>query len=295
MLRLVKSSVIIILCLCLLLVVECTNKPKEYQHKVAQETVTLVRDAVKLIEAKGEAAFPKFEQKDSFWFHGNTYVFVWGLEGIRYVYPPNPAGEGENDLDLKDINGKPIGRMFVHIARNPKHEGWVHYQWPKPGALFPSWKSTYIMQATAPSGKKYLVGSGFYNDTMEKQFIVQAVDSAVELMKKKGTAAFNELRDKRSHFIFMDTYIFVTTADGTEVVNPAFPQIEGKNLIDHKDDTNKLIVREYIDALKDKKAAWVKYMWPKPGESQPSKKSTYVRKVEIGGKIYIVGAGIYLD
>ncbi|MCX5680781.1 MAG: cache domain-containing protein [Candidatus Omnitrophica bacterium] len=44
-----------------------------------------------------------------------------------------------------------------------------------------------------------------------------------------------------------------------------------------------------------KGAGWVNYLWPKPGQSVPSKKQTYVRKVKYGEEIFIVGSGAYLD
>jgi len=52
------------------------------------------------------------------------------------------------------------------------HEGWYHYQWPVPGGLLPRWKSSYVRRVEAPSGRTYVVGSGVYNDRMERAFIV---------------------------------------------------------------------------------------------------------------------------
>jgi len=77
------------------------------------EVVSFVHSAAALIEQTGEAAFPKFRQAGGKWFHGDQYVFVWGLDGMRYVYPPDPSGEGENMRGLKDVKGKPIGEWFI--------------------------------------------------------------------------------------------------------------------------------------------------------------------------------------
>jgi len=40
---------------------------------------------------------------------------------------------------------------------------------------------------------------------------------------------------------------------------------------------------------------WIDYMWPKPGESKPSKKSSYIKKVKVGEETFIVGSGLYTD
>lgn len=44
------------------------------------------------------------------------------------------------------------------------------------------------------SRREYIIGSGLYNMRMEKQFIIDIVDSAVRLIKEKGTDAFNTFR-----------------------------------------------------------------------------------------------------
>ena len=53
----------------------------------------------------------------------------------------------------------------------------------------------------------------------------------------------------------MDTYVFVNTPDGTEVVNAAQPSLEGKNLIDLRDLKGKAVIRDEIAAaIKDRSA-----------------------------------------
>ncbi len=40
-------------------------------------------------------------------------------------------------------------------------------------------------------------------------------------------------------------------------------------------------------------SAWIDYLWPKPGDAAPSRKSSYVRRVTVGEREYIVGADVY--
>jgi len=124
--------------------------------------ITLVNNAVAEVAAKGAEAFDEFRQKDSPWFQGDRYVFVWGIDGMRYCYPPDVSGEGKNMADLCDPAGRPIGRQFISTAQCSSGEGWVHYQWPKPDGTEAEWKSAYIRKAVGPDGTEYLVGSGLY-------------------------------------------------------------------------------------------------------------------------------------
>jgi signal transduction histidine kinase len=220
-------------------------------------------------------------------------VFVWGLDGRRYVYPPNPSGEGKNMLDLKDINDKPIGVWMVEQAAKEPGHGWVHYQWPRPGEIFPAWKSTYIQRAIGPDGKRYLVGSGQYNLPLTRTFVVELVDDAARLLDERGVTGFAQLRDKSGKFIFMDTYVFVLDTSGTELVNPAFPNLEGRNLINYKDAAGNRLVKEMLTRTAKGDSAWVEYFWPRPGSAEPVRKVAYVRRVRIDGEEYVIGAGMY--
>jgi signal transduction histidine kinase len=93
----------------------------------------------------------------------------------------------------------------------------------------------------------------------------------------------------------MNTYVFVNAPDGTELVNPAQPSLEGKNILDLKDVKGKPLAREYITAAMKDGSAWVGYYWYKPGSNTPTPKLTYVRKVQSGQQTYIVGSGLYVE
>jgi len=266
---------------------------KGYEHEETKELARFVGAAVLEIEENGEAAFFQFREKDSRWLHDTSYIFVWGLDGMRYVYPPDPSGEGKNMLNLKDIDGKPIGKMFVEQAESKTGEGWVHYRWPKPGGKIPFWKSTFIKRARAPSGKIYLVGSGKYNMRCEKIFIVHMVNQAISLLEKKELGALDIMRSRSSEFIFQNSYIFVKDDEGNELFNAAFPKLEGTNVLNLQDAEGKYFVQEVINTLRFEDDCWVKYMWPKPGKTEPSKKLAYEKKVSVDGRILIVGAGYH--
>jgi len=259
----------------------------------ASDLISFVQEAAALIEKEGETAFPKLRDPGGEWFKGDNYVFVWGLDGIRHVFPPDTAGEGQNMRDLKDINAKPIGQWFIARASSANGEGWIHYQWPRPGEIFPVWKSTYVRRAISPAGNAYLVGSGRYNMPLDRAFIVDLVEEAARMLNERGRAGFARLRDDSGEYVFMDTYVFVLALNGVEYVNPAFPNLEGRNLLDYKDAAGNFLVQEMIDKTEDAADAWVEYFWPRPGTGEAVKKVAYVRRTGIDGEVMIVGAGLY--
>jgi signal transduction histidine kinase len=129
----------------------------------------------------------------------------------------------------------------------------------------------------------------------ETQLLLTLVDKAAALLASKGNAAFAEFRQKNSQWYTDKTYIFVDDMEGTALVNPPQTQIEGKNFIDMKDVNGKAVMQEMIDILKTREAGWLEYWWPKPGETKPSKKTNYIKKVIVGGEAFIIGAGLYID
>lgn len=261
----------------------------------ASELMQLVRDGAAVLEARGEAAYPELRQRGSRWFRDDTYFFVWNLDGTRTFHAADPSLEGTNGSESKDARGRPYGEMFLEVARSPSGEGWVHYVYPEPGSIFPAWKSTYLKRVTLPSGEQRLVGCGVYDMEMDRAFIEDVVGRAAALVQREGRGAFDELRDEKGPFVFMDTYVFVDTPDGTELVNGGQPSLEGKNIAALVDVNGKPVAREYIDAAMKRGSGWVEYHWYKPGENTPTRKQTYARKVRSGSETFIVGSGLYVD
>jgi signal transduction histidine kinase len=268
---------------------------QRYEHAETRDLVALVNDATDLVRAKGEAAFGELRTSGSRWRHEETYIFVLDPEGNMLVHA-DPTMEGKNQLDLKDINGKPIIRGLIGTATAlpDKPEGWYHYQWPVPGEILPRWKSSYVRLVKAPSGTSYIVGSGMYNDRMERAFVEDAVTQAVGLIERRGEAAFEVFRDPKGPFIAKDAYVFVTSMEGVELVNAAFPNQEGRKQLDVKDTHGKYLNREMIELVKTRGFGWCDYMWPKPGESVSTQKASYVKRAMLGRQPVMVGCGVYL-
>jgi signal transduction histidine kinase len=257
--------------------------------------MSLVREAAALLEQQGAETYPAFREKGSKWNHDNTYVFVWSTDGTRVFHAADPGKEGQNDAHVTDSLGRPYGRMFLEAANSPAGEGWVHYMYPEPGGIFPAWKSTFVKRVTYPDGKQHIVGSGIYNMKMDKAFIQDVVSQASAVVAQEGEAGFAKLRDKTGPYFFMDTYVFVVTPEGLELVNPGQPSMEGTNILELKDVHGKDVIRQCIQEAMKNGGGWVEYYWYKPGDNTPTRKMTYVQKVQNGSATYIVGSGFYTE
>jgi signal transduction histidine kinase len=128
----------------------------------ARQVEALVNKAAALIDAKGSAAFPEFRTRNSEWFHGTTYLFVYDMKSRVLFNPAFPAREGTLVTGQKDVNGKLFHDAMIETAAT-RASGWVDYMFPKPGQTQPSRKWTYVKAVTI-DGVPGLVGSGFYPD-----------------------------------------------------------------------------------------------------------------------------------
>lgn len=267
--------------------------PYAPEYPETKQLMLFVRSVAERVQHEEGAAFDAFRENGGPWFRGELYVFVLDMQGLVYCLPPQRELEGQNLLGLKDVNGKLFVQAHLRAVASAGGAGWSHYMWPRPGETVPSWKSSYLVRVTARSGKEYVVGAGVYPTRTEPMFVVAAVDGAAALLQRQGEAAFGSLRDRAGDFLFGDVYVFVLRWDGTAVVHPASPELEGQNLMALKDRSGKLFVREMFRQLEASETGWVDYLWPRPGATEPSLKSSYVRKVQIDGRPYLVGSGVY--
>jgi signal transduction histidine kinase len=273
------------------------QQPLPYLYENNRQLVYFVEEAARQVEKHGAQAFQEFSVRGSHWLNDRHYLFIYDINGVCVFHPAVPELVGRKLLDLKDMNGRPIGQWINEIGLRPEPDasGWIFYLWKAPSNLNPTWKISYIRKAVGPHGKVYLVGSGVHHFKIESIFVRQCVDQAVELLKSRGKdTAFAHFRDPGSRFFFFDTYIYVLNDKGQCLVDPAFPNLEKRDLTGFKDALGHHVIREMLHHLKDHDTAWMQYMVPKPGSTLPSRKLAYLRKVKVNGETLIVGADFFL-
>ncbi|HEY6280758.1 MAG TPA: cache domain-containing protein [Burkholderiales bacterium] len=119
------------------------------------------------------------------------------------------------------------------------------------------------------------------------------VAKAAALVEKRGKSAFDEFRKRDTEWWFDNTYLFAYDQNLNVLLNPAFPKREGTNPRGEKDANGKAFHDEFLKVVQTNGSGWVDYMFPKPGQTQPSQKWSYVKAVSIDGTPGIIGAGFY--
>jgi signal transduction histidine kinase len=124
----------------------------------SDEAIAMVKKAAAKIKAEGkEKAYAAFADPNNKDFHDrDLYIFVYDLNGVNVAHGNNPKMVGKNLLDLKDVEGKPLIRQMVDIAKT-KGNGWVEYKWPNPVTKSVEAKSSYVERV-----EDVLVGAGIY-------------------------------------------------------------------------------------------------------------------------------------
>jgi cytochrome c len=123
---------------------------------------------------------------------------------------------------------------------------------------------------------------------------VQAlVEKAAAHLEKKGKAAFEDFRKEGSEWKKGDMYLFVYDLKSNVLLNAAFPEREGTNVAGKADAKGKHYHDEFIKVAQTKGSGWVDYMFPKPGQKEPSQKWTYVKAVKIDNTPGLIASGFY--
>jgi signal transduction histidine kinase len=126
----------------------------------------------------------------------------------------------------------------------------------------------------------------------EAKRIEALVNKAAALVDAKGKGAFSQFRQRGSEWWSGDVYIFAYSHYGTVILNPAFPEREGQAYLGEEDKEGKAFHDELLNTAQTRGSGWVDYWLPKPGQTEPSRKWTYVKAVRAEG-VALVGAGFY--
>lgn len=88
-------------------------------------------------------------------------------------------------------------------------------------------------------------------------------------------------------------YFWINDLKPRMIMHPTDPKLDGTDLSGYKDHNGKFIFREFVKICRNNGEGFVSYMWPKPGETVPAKKISYVKLYKPWG--WIVGSGLYVD
>lgn len=122
-----------------------------------------VREACALLEKDGPAAFPKFHGKNSPFIFQGTYIWIHSLaDSEMLMHPIKYKMVGNKLIGLKDTKGKRFFVVMNDLVKE-KGEGWVEYNWPKPGTQESVRKISFVRKCKMSNGVEVVVGCGIYN------------------------------------------------------------------------------------------------------------------------------------
>ena len=264
--------------------------PLEYPVNVA--IANFVDAAAEAICQRGEDVFAEMNVEGP-WYDKKSgrYVFVYDSNLVTVVNAGFPEMRGRR------VGAEDPRKFFAcsQLLSGARSSIWAHADWRDAATGEWGCKTAFLKIVAAPSGARYVVGSGALNVPIERRFIEELVESAANLFAAQGTNAFEALARPDGPFRFRDFYVFVDTPQCVELFNPAFPEVVGQNHFNLRGADGRYLVREYVAKAMDEGAGWTAYQWYRPGETNLSDKLTFSRKVEFDGQPYVVGAGLYVE
>jgi cytochrome c len=124
------------------------------------------------------------------------------------------------------------------------------------------------------------------------QEVMAKVKEAVSLVSSKGEACFPEFDDPTGKWVWGGTYVFIMKCDETMLAtHPIKPKLIGRDLSTIKDKYGNYFFSQMCEEAKKPEGGWTEYYWPKPGETEQSRKISFV--LPIPGTPYQAGAGLY--
>jgi len=98
-------------------------------------------------------------------YNGSEYFWINDMRPYVVMHPIKPELDGKDASGNKDPNGKALFVAFVDKVRT-QQQGFVDYQWPKPGQQAPVDKLSFV-KGFAPWG--WVIGSGIYIDDVQRE------------------------------------------------------------------------------------------------------------------------------
>ena len=134
-------------------------------------------------------------------------------------------------------------------------------------------------------------------DRATPQEVVQKVRQAAQDLAESGEAGLAMFSSENATSVWKDSYTFVLSCEeGTSVnvAHPLRPELRGKptaQIATFGPKSGEQIAADFCTAGRQPHGGWVEYNFPKPGETQATRKVSYVLRVE--GTPYVVSAGLY--
>jgi len=123
------------------------------EYGTADEAKAMLERSVAAVKANKSEALAKFNDASGPFKDRDLYTFCIGPDGISTAGPT----KGQNARDIKDKNGKMLGREILSVAKEGQFAQ-VDYMWPRPGTTEPVHKVSFVTKVS-----DQVCGVGYYN------------------------------------------------------------------------------------------------------------------------------------
>lgn len=263
-----------------------------YQYRDTKDLVKFVYDAALILEADGMKSLDYFRDNRALFNTKDHYLYIYDMHGVNIYHAGMKHLEGKNLWEVTDKSGKKITQLVLAALNNKDNpHAWVHYSWWEPGKFYPVPKSSCHFKVRMPGGKEVYVGGGLNYPHEEKEFVRIVVDSAVQLINKKGEGAFADISDPASQYSYRDVQVFAFRSDGEIIISPVIDgNISQIHLLECVDEVGHKPFAKALKGLESKESIWEVFMAKNKYQRALVKKCLYLRKVTVNGKEIYVGA-----
>jgi hypothetical protein len=261
-----------------------------YNYNDTKNLVRFVHNAAIKIENSGLAATEEYKSPKG--INKDFDLYVYDMQGINLFHAGTPEVENMNLRNITDIEGKRVIDLVFEALNNPENpHGWVHYTWWEPGKFYPVPKSSCHFKVKMPDGREVFVGSGINYPLEESEYARITVDSAVNLITAKGSAALAVMENATSSYNFRDIKVFAFRPDGKIVISPILgDSLVSTNLLSCVDEVGNKPFEHALKQFGKQTAVWQIFMAKSRYERQLVKKTLYLRKTMLNNEPLYVGA-----
>ncbi|MES2263656.1 MAG: cache domain-containing protein [Pseudomonadota bacterium] len=125
----------------------------------AEDAVAMVQKVIEDMKKNGkEKVIQDVQHQHPRYKHRDLYVFISTIGGVTMANGSNPKMAGKNLSDIRDADGKTMGKERLDLART-KGKGWQDYRWPDPLTKEIKNKSAYLERY-----EDLVISCGIYKD-----------------------------------------------------------------------------------------------------------------------------------
>jgi len=206
--------------------------------------------------------------------YGKSGYFWINNTDVRMVmHPIKPSLDGKDLSGMEDSTGKKFFIEMVNLSKKSS-QGFVDYQWPKPGFKAPQDKVSYIFTFTPFN---WVIGTGEY------------IDNVTQNMQKEALKTIAKIRYGKEG----KNYFWINDTEPKMIMHPIKPSLDNTNIANVKDPNGKQLFVEMTEVAKTKGSGYIDYQWAKPGFEKPQNKISYVSYFKEWN--WIIGTGVYVD